>query len=167
MRFLRFAARDLVVGAVTAGAWALEARARGSKRFEARAVAVGAGLLTGLVGFAAHEWGHLAGSIATGGVVHEPDALTSPFLFFFDVEASSRRAFLGMSYGGYAGTVLASLVILRFVPPKTLAGKVALAATTAGVLATFALEIPTTVRVARGGPLPKGGVYRGDPDRAG
>jgi hypothetical protein len=32
-----------------------------------------------------------------------------------------------------------------------------------GIGVTFAREVPTTWRVARGGPLPTGGVYRGTP----
>jgi len=43
--------------------------------------------------------------------------------------------------------------------PGSLSGLVALVATTLGVIATFALEVPTTIRVARGGPLPNGGVF--------
>ena len=39
-------------------------------------------------------------------------------------------------------------------------GKVARGATVLGALATLALEIPTTVRVARGGDFPTGFVYR-------
>lgn len=122
-------------------------------------VAVAAGLLTTLVGFFAHEWGHLLGALAAGGVVHAPRRLTSPFLFFFDVSKSDRRAFLAMSYGGYAASAVALAIIMVAVPWHALSGLTALVATSLGVLATFAIEVPTTVRVARGGPLPSGGVF--------
>jgi len=163
-RFLRFLVRDVAIGATTGAAWALDAHAKGSGLGGAKraAIAIGAGLLTASVGFLMHEWGHLAGAIAAGGVVEEPASLGSPFLFFFNVEASDRRAFLAMSYGGYAGTAIATFAILRLVPRDTPAGRIALAATALGVAATLALEVPTTIRVARGGPLPTvGGVYAG------
>lgn len=99
----------------------------------------------------------------SGGVVHEPERLSSPFLFFFDVQNSDRRAFLAMSYGGYAGSALATLAIAALVPRDRWSGRVALVAATLGTLATLALEVPTTVHVARGGPFPSGGVYRGEP----
>ena len=163
-RFLRFLARDVTIGAATAAAWVVEANAERSGLGGAKrgAIAVGAGLLTASLGFLAHEWGHLAGAVVGGGVVEEPQSLGSPFLFLFNVEASDRPAFLAMSYGGYAGTAIAAIAILRLVPRDTLAGRLALGATALGVAATLALEVPTTVRVARGGPLPAvGGVYAG------
>ncbi len=126
---------------------------------------VAAGLMTAAMGFVAHEWGHLAGTVMSGGVAHPAKSLASPFLFSFDVEKSDRRAFLGMSYGGYAGTAVATAAILAFVPRDRLSGRLALAATALGAAATLALEIPTTIRVARGGAFPQGGVYAGDPTR--
>ena len=167
-RFVRFALRDLGIAAITAAAWGIDRQARTGKYGQAAKTVIGVstGLLTALVGFGAHEWGHLAGALASGGVVDEPTSMTSPFLFFFDVGRSPRPAFLAMSYGGYIGTVVAAAAIATFVPRRALSGRVALAATAVGLVATFALEMPTTIRVARGGPLPRGGVYAGDPDRA-
>jgi hypothetical protein len=164
VRFVRFALRDIGVAALTLAAFDVDRRIRGRAPRSAEIVSgVGAGLLAALLGFVAHEWGHLAGALASGGVAHEPERVTSTFLFRFDVEKSSRASFLAMSYGGYAGTALAAAAIAALVPRQTLAGKVALGATALGLVATFALEIPTTVRVARGGPLPSGGVYAGTP----
>lgn len=161
MRFVRFAVRDAGLALLTVAAWHNDCRARAGSAGVASGVS--AGLLTALLGFLAHEWGHLAGAILSGGVVEEPASVTSPFLFHFDVERSSRASFLGMSYGGYVGTAVAALSIAALVPREKLGGRVALVATALGIATTLALEIPTTVRVARGGPFPSGGVYAGDP----
>lgn len=158
--FLRFVVRDSLIAILLAFAWRADGEMRAlAPGLVASAVGVTAGLLTTLVGFFAHEWGHLLGAIAGGGVVHAPRSLRSPFLFFFDVERSDRRAFLAMSYGGYAASGVALAVIMLAVPWRTLSGMTALVATGLGVLATFAIEVPTTVRVARGGALPSGGVF--------
>jgi hypothetical protein len=159
--FLRFLARDISFVILMAFAWRADGdmRAAHAGELSASAVAVVAGLLTTLVGFFAHEWGHLLGALSAGGIVLAPRRLYSPFLFFFDVAKSDRRAFLMMSYGGYAASVVALAAILLSVPWRTLSGVTALVATSLGVLATFAIEVPTTVRVARGGPLPSGGVF--------
>jgi hypothetical protein len=159
--FLRFLVRDSLCVVLLGLAWRADAELRATHPGElsASAVAVAAGLLTTLVGFFAHEWGHLLGALSANGVVHAPRRLSSPFLFFFDVARSDRRAFLAMSYGGYASSALALAIIMLAVPWRALSGITALVATSLGVLATFALEVPTTVRVARGGPLPSGGVF--------
>ncbi len=154
MRFLRFAIRDAAILGLTALAWR---RDRSAGPSLAGALAGG---LTALSGFLAHEWGHLAGTVLSGGFAHEPDNLASPFLFFFDTTRSDRRSFLWMSYGGYAATVAASAAIVCFAPADRWSGKVARGATVLGAPATLALEIPTTVRVARGGDFPTGFVYR-------
>ena len=163
--FVRFAARDLLVCALCALAWVADARLRaaGTIGVEAWGLALTAGLLTVVVAFSCHEWGHLFGTWLAGGVAHAPARLWSVFLFSFDVEKSDTRAFLWMSYGGYAASVLALALMVVGLPRGATSSYVALAATALGVFATFALEIPTTVRVARGGRLPSGGVFSGEP----
>lgn len=165
--FLRFLARDALVATVMLIIWQAdgELRAGAAGGPAANAVAVAAGLLTTLVGFFAHEWGHLLGALSANGVVHAPRRLHSPFLFFFDVAKSDRRAFLAMSYGGYLASAVALALIVLAVPWRALSGLTALIATSLGVLATFAIEVPTTVRVARGGPLPRGGVFADESGR--
>lgn len=157
MRFLRFAIRDAAILSLAALAWRRDGASAG------RGPSLGgtlAGGLTALSGFLAHEWGHLAGTALSGGYAHEPDSVSSPFLFFFDTQRSDRRSFLWMSYGGYAATIAASAVIVCLAPADRWSGKVARGATVLGALATLALELPTTVRVARGGAFPTGFVYR-------
>lgn len=156
----RFVLRDAAVVAVTATAWQLDGRLRAQGDGVALAVAVSAGLLTALVGFLAHEWGHLAGSLATGSVVHFPRGLAHVFLFHFDARANSRRQFLWMSAGGYLATLVAVGGILALCPLDAWSGRVAVALAGAGMVVTFALEVPITLHVARGGPPPDGAVYR-------
>ena len=167
-RFARFGLRDLGIATLAALAWQLDRHVSKGEYGGAVKTVVGlsTGLLTAALGFAAHEWGHLAATLASGGVAHEPESLSSPFLFSFDVEHSDRRAFLAMSAGGYLGTLVAASVITKLVPRDRLSGKIALGATALGVAATLVLEVPTTLRVALGGPLPRGGVYAGNADRA-
>lgn len=161
--FLPFAKRDLAITAVSAGLWVLDRAVRQRGGLAAAVVGVAAGLGAGVTGFLAHEWGHLAGAAVAGGVAHPARGRWSPFLFNFDVENSSRAQFLAMSLGGFAATVLASGAIVKLVPRSALSGRVALAAGVAGVAATVVLELPTFVRVLRGGPLPTGSVYVGSP----
>jgi hypothetical protein len=44
--------------------------------------------------------------------------------------------------------------------PARLSGRLAIALAGLGVLATFILELPVTLRVLRGAPLPTGSAYR-------
>ena len=157
--FWRFAARDLVAAGLMIALWLVESQTRGDGTTTATALGVAAGLMTTVIAFFCHEWGHLLFALGAGGAVEAPRSLASVFLFFFDIGRSDRRAFLMMSYGGYLASAAALVAILVLVPWSALAGKVALVTASLGVVATFALEIPTTVRVARGGPLPRGKVF--------
>ncbi len=164
--FVRFAVRDGVLALVAAALVVLDrglssgAASSGAAPF---AVGVAAGVMVPLVSFLAHEWGHLAGTLGSGGVAHPPPSLAAVFLFHFDVERSSRRQFLAMSYGGYAATALVVLPLAAWIDPHRASGLTALVLSVLGIGATLALEIPVTWRVARGGPLPSGGVYVGTP----
>lgn len=154
--FVPFALRDLVVLTVMGIAWWLEGRWAG---VAGMAVAIGAGALTTVVAFLGHEWGHLTGCWLSGARVHAPAKLWSVFLFFFDVKRNDRRQFLALSWGGYVASLLALAIMAFTVPTDRLAGWVAWALTAVGIAVTFALEVPATVRVMRGAPLPRGAVY--------
>lgn len=156
----RFVVRDLLVAGATAGLWALDASLRGRGDGLALAVGVVTGLATALVGFLAHEWGHLAASLASGSVVHFPPGVARPLLFHFDSAANGRRQFFWMSVGGYLATVLAVGAIVALCPLDALSGRVAAGLGAAGMVVTFALEVPITLRVARGAALPTGVAYR-------
>jgi hypothetical protein len=120
---------------------------------------IGVALLTTLVGFLVHEWGHLLGALAYRGKVHAPHRWYELFLFHFDGRSNNARQFIAMSVGGFVASGLVVVALLSLLPLGTLAGILALAFGALGVLATFVLEFPTTWRVMRGGPLPSGFVY--------
>ena len=67
---------------------------------------------------------------------------------------------VGRPRDGRGLSALAAVVALALLPRDQLAGQIGLAIVGIGVVATFIAEVPTTVRVARGGPMPRGYVYR-------
>jgi hypothetical protein len=152
--------RDAALAGLALGAWALDAEVRASIGLAATAVGVGAGALAALVGYLAHEWGHLAGARLGGSVVHLPDSAGSVFLFKFDVDRNGPRQFVWMSLGGFAASALVVALYLAVLPLDALAGRVAILLTALGVLATLVLELPPFFRVLRGGELPRGPAYR-------
>lgn len=152
-------ARDLSIAAATALVWWLQASETLAGRAQL-AASVAAGVLLTIVGFLVHEWGHLAGSLATNSRVHFPNRVAAPLLFHFEVEHNDRRQFLWMSYGGYAGSLVGLALIGAVARPEALSGKIALALAGLGTLATFIAEVPTTIRVARGAPMPNGYAFK-------
>jgi len=88
------------------------------------------------------------------------ERIASPFLFFFDTAASTKSQFVAMSIGGYVASALAAVLALALLPRDQLAGQVGLAIVGIGIVATLVAELPTTIRVSRGGPMPRGYVYR-------
>ena len=121
-----------------------------------------AGLSTGVVGFLAHEWGHAIAARLGGATIYFADRVTSPFLFFFDTNRSTPRQFIAMSIGGYIASALALVVAIALLPRDQLSGQVGLFVVGLGVVATLVAELPTTIRVARGGSMPRGYVYRSE-----
>jgi len=157
--FGRLAARDGGLLALALGVWAADARVADATVAGA-VLALLAGGLAVLCAFLVHEWGHWLGGRLAGATLHPPERWTSPFLFHFDPERSGRRAFLALSGGGFAASVAAVGVLAAAVPWQGLAGRVTLVGVALGVAATLVLEVPVAWRVARGAPLPRGGVYR-------
>jgi hypothetical protein len=156
---VRFAARDSAILVLTLLLWWLDRSAAAGFGTLARTlIAIAAGLGAALCGFLLHEWGHLLGARLAHAKLEFPAQLYSPFLFKFDVVHNGRREFLAMSYGGYASSVLGVVGLALVLPRDALSGQVGLLAGVLGVLATLALELPTTVRVYRGAPLPAEGV---------
>jgi hypothetical protein len=148
--------RDLAVLLVTVGFFLEDLRSRGQPGAAAWLFGIGAGVLAAVTGFLVHEWGHLAGALAVGSFVHYPNRLLAPLLFHFDTAKNDRRQFLWMSYGGYAGSLVGLAVIAVAYPLDALSGRVALGLAAVGFVVTAVAEVPTTVRVHRGAPLPTG-----------
>ncbi|MEM1416570.1 MAG: hypothetical protein AAGH15_16785 [Myxococcota bacterium] len=156
--FLPILVRDVALIIACVGAWQSELRDVAAGVDVPLARSLLAGGLTVVVGFFAHEYGHLLGALASGARVHA-QAPWSPLLFHFDVARSTRRQFLAMSYGGYAASAVSATVIALTVPWDRLSGWTALGLMGVGLFVTAVLEIPTHVRVLRGGPLPTGAAY--------
>ena len=147
---VRFILRDLAIASLAAGLLALMRSLDGELGPAARALQVLSGLGVAVVAALLHEWGHLLGSLLTGSRIRFPKRTLTPLLFDFDVAANSRRQFLAMSFGGYAGSALGLLLLTWVLPPTQLAGYVAWVVAGGGVLATLVLEAPVTLRVLRG-----------------
>ena len=159
--FLRFALRDALLTATT---FALAFLDRTS---DSLVVAVLTGVLVPVLGFLLHEWGHLLGTWMSGGIAHAPSSLMTFFLFYFDVEKSTRRQFLAMSFGGYLATFFVVLGLIAWIDLSRWSGMIALVLSVLGIGVTVALELPTTWKVWRGERLPTGGVYIGEPGSEG
>lgn len=152
-------ARDLAALVAMGSLWWVEPAHRDTTPV-GLAHALVTGLLTGYVGFLGHEYGHLVASLASGAQVSYPRTPLSTLLFHFDSAKNDRRQFVWMSMGGYLATVVAVGGIVALCPLDAWAGRVSLLLAGAGMVVTFALEIPITVRVLRGAPLPLEAAYR-------
>lgn len=158
--FLKFVVRDAVLLILCVLLWQFTIQHAGNlPSWSSIALQVGVALLTTLVGFLGHEWGHLLGALAWRSKVHAPHRWYELFLFHFDTRQSSAAQFIAMSIGGFIASGLVVIAMLALLPLGTLGGILALVFGGLGVLATFVLEFPTTWRVMRGGELPNGFVY--------
>jgi hypothetical protein len=152
------ALRDLAVLITTAVLWRLELQHRGTGPWLVASCLTG--VATAFVGFLAHEWGHLVGSIASDSAVDFPPSIWSVLLFHFDSAKNDRRQFLWMSAGGYLASFISLAAIVTLCPWWSWASRIAIALAGLGVVATFVLEVPITWRVWRGAELPTGVAYR-------
>jgi hypothetical protein len=146
-----FIIRDGGFTLLTAASWLALLRDPGSVTLNVLVAA-----MTVVVGYLAHEWGHLIGAWSRRSVVVIP-RWTSPFLFNFDVVRNGRAQFNAMAMGGFVASLLFVVALAAFLPMHLLASKIAASLTAIGVLATFILEVPTAWRVFRGAPLPSQG----------
>jgi hypothetical protein len=158
--FIRFFIRDLVLLALCVLTWRLNLSGFAA---DSGVVAVlcstATVILTVLVSYEVHEWGHLSGALLTGSTVHAPQRLIHQFLFHFDGKANDRHQFVGMSIGGLAASVLALAALLLLLPLATWTAKIILALVGIGIVATFLREVPEAWRVHRGIIVPTGPVY--------
>ncbi|MGH8542002.1 MAG: hypothetical protein ACRETW_16045, partial [Stenotrophobium sp.] len=156
--------RDSLLMAATAALWACTLHLGAAGGAWPKLLGVLTGLMTVLMGYLLHEWGHLIGAWASGSVVHLPDgALSSAFLFRFDTGRNSREQFLAMSAGGFIASFVVVAALVLALPRGMLASYIALGLTLLGVLATFILEIPPAWKVWRGGAMPQGDAFVASP----
>ena len=135
--FARIALRDLIIAAVVVAAWAYLAPLSAVEGALADFVGVALGVAVAFACYLGHEWGHLAGALATGAKVAAPEKLSSISLFSFDSKANDRRQFLMMSFSGFAMTGVALAVVYGLLPDGWLATRVA----RGGVLFLTALTV--------------------------
>jgi L-serine deaminase len=156
----KFAFRDLVLLGICLLLWQLNLSALASINL-LTAVLCGAltVIVTVLVSYQTHEWGHLTGAVAAGSLVHAPHQLIHPFIFHIDGNKNSRLQFVGMSVGGLAASLIALAVLLATLPLATWSAKITLGIVIVGIVATFVREVPEAWRVHRGTITPQGPVY--------
>jgi hypothetical protein len=159
-QLLQLLLRDGVVVAGVLGLWILLRHGALAHGFGHVALSVVVALLTTVLGYLAHEWGHLLGAIAAGATFQLPATpFESFFLFRFDRDRSSRPQFFAMALGGFAASILSVLLFVLLLPWGVLATWLALALVVAGVIATLVIEVPEFWGVWRGGPLPQGSAF--------
>jgi hypothetical protein len=156
----RLLVRDAAIAFACAICWWVDAQHRYDAGFAAVLVGVVTGLTTGLIGYLIHEWGHLLGSLLSGSVVHYPQPGESPLSFHFDSAVNSRAQFYWMTFGGYLASLLSVIGIWQWCPHDAWSGRVAIALALLGTATIFLAEVPITLRVLRGAPLPTGFAYR-------
>jgi hypothetical protein len=157
------AKRDLAIVGLTLVAWRIDASVRGDGIEWITATV--AGVLTAICGYLFHEWGHLAGALATKSQVRLPQSASEIFLFNFDVDRNDARQFTRMSCGGFLASAIAIFFLVFVLPPGVLATKIALVLVALGIVATAILELPPFFRVLRGGPIPRGVAFVSDDNR--
>ena len=162
-------ARDgaIVVAVIAAWAWLLRGSALAGFLYVALSVLLAAA--TTLLGYLAHEWGHLLGAVGARARFELPATpFESPFLFRFDRDRNTRRQFFAMALGGFAASIVSVPLFMLLLPSGVLATWITLALVAIGVAATLIIEVPEFWRVWRGGPLPHGAAFvSGDPPAGG
>jgi hypothetical protein len=159
-RFFAFVLRDSLIILLTVALWMVTLKLGQAHNLPSAAMHVATALLTVLVAYLLHEWGHLIGAWISGAAFELPARVTeSPFLFRFDTGRSSRAQFLQMSLGGFTSSLLTVVFLAVALPRDMLASWIALGLTAVGVVATLITEVPMFVGVWRGGPMPTGAVF--------
>jgi len=152
--FGRMALRDLSIIALALGLWWLLAGYSAGEGALADLTGIVTGTLVGVGAYFVHEWGHLAGALATGSKVEPATSLKSGFLFSFDSKANDRRQFLAMSFSGFAATGLVVWAFYGFLPDEYLATRVARGFAMVGVFLLFTIELPLVGWALLGNGLP-------------
>jgi len=153
---VRWAVRDLTLSLVAIVAWSFALAPGGG---ESVFWQIAAGVLGGMCGYFAHEWGHLLGASLSGSRFAFSPSLASAFLFRFDSEASSRQQFLAMSLSGFAASLVVLALLFGFFPLDLLATRITLGIALGGLALTLFVEVPLLVHVMRGGRTPSATVF--------
>lgn len=142
----RFVARDTFLLLLALSLWTLCATAP--------VLAVPAAVISGLVAFELHEWGHWLGATKANAVITPARSLLPPFLFNFDSKANSRRQFLAMSCPGFVATAM-FLAAFQWWLPEAHPATVLTRQIGWGLAAvTVIIEIPLALWTLAGGRIP-------------
>lgn len=143
--FARFALRDLSIVALVVALWRLLAPFTHGGSALADFLGVPLGLAVAVACYLGHEWGHLAGALATRSCVAAPRSLAAPQIFSFDSKANSRGQFLVMSFSGFAMTGVALAVVYGALPDGLLASRVARGSVLFLTALTVLVELPLVI----------------------
>ena len=114
-----------------------------------------AGSFLGLTwGYAAHEWGHLAGAGLARSRIRVSEELTAIQLFRLDPQENTRAQFLCMAWGGLLVLWAQAGSFAWLLPWRGASGITAVAFALLGAAYTTWVEGPIATRVQRGGALP-------------
>ena len=149
-------ARDLVALGALLEMWLVSNRWQvGRGGVVATVLCVLASILLGLSwGYAAHEWGHLAGALLSKSRIRVHDHALSAKLFEFRPSENTRRQFLWMAWGGLVVLWAQAVGFALFLPWGSVGGVVGIGFSVLGAFFTTAIEGPIVLRVSRGGSLP-------------
>lgn len=159
-RFFALLLRDGLAIVATLGLWSYLLRLDAAHGAWSIGINILTALMTVLVAYLMHEWGHLLGAWGARSAFELPAGVIETFfLFRFDNVRNSRAQFFSMALGGFASSILTLAFLLLMLPWSLLASEIALGLTALGVLATLLIEVPEFWRVWRGGPLPNGAAF--------
>ncbi|MFZ1863800.1 MAG: hypothetical protein WAU39_06220 [Polyangiales bacterium] len=158
--FRRFAIRDLLIVAATAGLWWLSLSLEAGTTLRS-VFSISAGLGATVCAYNLHEWGHLLGAHLTDSVYVPARRLISPFLFSYDAERNTRGQFLVMSLAGFAATAIFVVAFWLWMPQDQRAGRIALRGALVLAGLTAAIELPIFFRALLGSTVPRTGMFKG------
>ncbi|HEY8154774.1 MAG TPA: hypothetical protein VII72_11655 [Myxococcota bacterium] len=143
--FVKLLGRDLAILAVSVLAWRLAAPLSAGSGVVSDVAGVLLGFLFGVCAFLIHEWGHLAGAVASRSAIQPPTGLASPFVFSFESRKNSRRQFLSMSFSGFVATAAVVWAAYALLPSDLLATRVARGLVVFLTFLGVVLEVPLVI----------------------
>ena len=153
--YLRFAARDVSILAISVGLWWLLAERSSGVGVVADFAGVAAGLLLGVCAYLLHEWGHLLGALVTRSRLKVAQSLRAAFIFSFDSKENSLAQFLVMSFSGFAATAAVVWAYYVYLPEGLLATRVARGVVLLLAFGGLAVEFPLVLFALRKRAIPR------------
>jgi hypothetical protein len=162
--YAKLLARDAAIVAAAVLLWQLGARYSNGAGPLSDFTGLVLGVALGVCTLPVHEWGHLAGALATRSAVRPGESLRGLFVFSFDSQRNSQAQFLTMTFGGWLGTAAAVWVAYGLLPSELLATRVARGMTLLSVALVVVTEIPLVARALWTGRIPPIETLRAQPE---